>query len=53
VTTSLSVRPFPVSTLKLEYGLSRNEVGPGTENPASTHGWETTHDLRLRLQFRV
>jgi hypothetical protein len=53
LTTSLSVRPLPVATLKLEYGLNRNEVGPATENPAPAPGWETSHDLRLRLQFRV
>ncbi len=52
VSTSLSIQPHSVITLKLNYSLGRAETATNVA-VGSPKRWETEHDLRLRLQIRA
>jgi hypothetical protein len=45
LTTSLSIHPTKILTVKMEYSVNRAET--------SAKLWETNHDLRVRLQLRA
>jgi hypothetical protein len=53
VTTSLSIHPFKVLSVKLDYALGRSKSESTRSGIRIRDDWEADHDLRLRLQIRV
>jgi hypothetical protein len=49
LTAQLSLQPWRILSLKVQYWLNRSESG----QDASGKVWEIDHDLRLRFQIRA
>jgi len=53
LTTSLSIQPVKILSIKLDYGLSRNKLQSDEAGADPSDDWRTEHNFRLRIQIRA